>query len=79
MKKNNILELKSEKKFSFFPQGTYTCSVCNKEFVADDDTRYIIAGGYTCSWKCFLKEAKEQEFKRKKEQKDRDKERKERK
>ena len=39
-------------------QGFLTCSVCNKEFKPNDDTKYIISGGYTCSWKCFLNEAK---------------------
>ncbi len=34
------------------------CSVCGQEFTPDDDTKYIIAGGYTCDWKCFLNEAK---------------------
>ena len=34
------------------------CPVCGKEFTPNDDTNYIIAGGYTCSWKCFLDEAK---------------------
>lgn len=41
-----------------YPQGSLICSVCGKEFKANDDTRYIIAGGYTCSWKCFLAEDK---------------------
>ena len=57
-------------KESIYPQGTHTCPVCNKEFEANDDTRYIISGGYTCSWKCFLKEAKEREIEKKKEGKD---------
>lgn len=35
---------------------TLTCSVCGEEFEVTDDTKYIIAGGYTCSWKCFLNE-----------------------
>ena len=44
-----------------------TCPVCNKEFKVTDDTCYIVAGGYTCSWKCFLKrvagrEIPEQDF-----------------
>lgn len=34
------------------------CPVCGKEFIPNDDTNYIIAGGYTCNWKCFLDEAK---------------------
>lgn len=46
---------------NFNPQGLLTCSVCGKEFKANDDTRYIIKGGYTCSWKCFLTESKRQE------------------
>lgn len=37
------------------------CPVCKKEFKANLDTKYIIAGGYTCSWKCFLDEAKRRE------------------
>ena len=44
---------------SIYPQGTFICPICGKEFKANDDTRYFIAGGYTCSWKCFLTEAKE--------------------
>ena len=43
---------------------TLICTVCGTEFKPDDDTKYIIAGGYTCSWKCFLKEAKERDAKR---------------
>jgi hypothetical protein len=35
---------------------TLTCPVCGEEFEVTDDTKYIIAGGYTCSWKCFLNE-----------------------
>ena len=54
-------------KDNIYPQGILTCSVCGKEFKANEDTRYIISGGYTCSWKCFLKEAKEREAKKKKE------------
>jgi len=34
----------------------YICSVCEKQFVATEDDKYIINGGYTCSWKCFLQE-----------------------
>ena len=34
------------------------CPVCGKEFVATEDTVYIIRGGYTCSWKCFLEVAR---------------------
>ena len=34
----------------------YICSVCEKQFVATEDNKYIINGGYTCSWKCFLQE-----------------------
>lgn len=41
-----------------YPQGLLICPICGKEFEADDDTRYIISGGYTCSWKCFLTESK---------------------
>ena len=35
------------------------CPVCGKEFRVSEDTKYIAAGGYTCSWKCFLVKAKE--------------------
>ena len=34
------------------------CPVCGAIFEVTGDTKYIIAGGYTCSWKCFLAEAK---------------------
>lgn len=34
------------------------CPVCGKEFKRNDDTRYIVSGGYTCSWNCFLKRVK---------------------
>lgn len=38
-----------------------TCPVCGKEFKPTADTCYIISGGYTCSWKCFLNEVKRRE------------------
>ena len=38
-----------------------SCPVCQKSFVSTEDTKYIISGGYTCSWKCFLKRCKERE------------------
>lgn len=47
-------------------QGLLTCSVCGKEFKPNNDTKYIVCGGYTCSWKCFLKESKKQEIEKKK-------------
>lgn len=34
------------------------CPVCGKGFKRNDDTKYIAAGGYTCSWNCFLKRVK---------------------
>lgn len=34
------------------------CPICKKEFKASDDTKYICRGGYTCSWGCFLDNAK---------------------
>ena len=52
-------------KNSIYPEGTLICPICNKEFEANEDTRYIISGGYTCSWKCFLKEMKKREAKKK--------------
>lgn len=41
--------------------GILTCPVCDKEFKPTADTCYIISGGYTCSWKCFLNEVKRRE------------------
>lgn len=53
MKKNDVV-LKSPDL-----QDKVICSVCNKEFKLKE--KYIIAGGYACKWKCFLKEVKRQE------------------
>ena len=39
-------------------QGQLTCPVCNETFDPNDDTKYIISGGYACHWKCFLAESK---------------------
>lgn len=36
------------------------CPVCNKEFKATDNTRFIINNGWTCSWHCFITEHKKQ-------------------
>lgn len=41
--------------------GMLTCPVCGKEFKPNDDTKYIVVGGYTCSWKCFLTKIKKRE------------------
>lgn len=41
------------------------CPVCNKEFRATADIKYIAKGGYTCSWKCFLARVREVETERK--------------
>ena len=49
------------------PEGILTCPICNKEFEANGDTRYIISGGYTCSWTCFLNEVKRREAKKQEE------------
>ena len=46
------------------PQNILSCSVCGKEFKISGDTKYIINGGYTCSWKCFYNEAKRQDAER---------------
>lgn len=32
-----------------------TCPVCGKSFTVTSDTTAWVKGGYTCSWKCFLK------------------------
>ena len=48
-----------------YPTGLINCSVCGKEFKTNDDTNYIISGGYTCSWKCFFNEYKKREAERK--------------
>ena len=39
-----------------FPQigDTLICPVCNKSFKVTDDTKYAVADGFTCSWKCCL-------------------------
>lgn len=57
-------------KNNIYPEGMLTCSVCGKEFKANDDTRYIISGGYTCSPKCFFKEVKEKEAQKRKDRED---------
>ena len=44
-----------------YPQETLTCPVCGKEFKPTGDTKYIVTGGYTCTWKCFLKEVEMRE------------------
>ena len=36
----------------------YICPICKKEFVANGEQKYIIGGGYTCTWKCFCEETK---------------------
>ena len=38
---------------------TLECPVCKKQYKVNSDTLYIIKGGYTCSWNCFLKVIKE--------------------
>lgn len=46
-------------------QELLTCPVCRKEFELNSDTKYIAAGGYTCSWECFLTVVKKQKDKNK--------------
>lgn len=46
-------------------KGFLACPVCQKEFKPNEDTKYIAAGGYTCSWKCFLTVVKQREEKKK--------------
>lgn len=48
------------------PQDKLICTVCGKEFKITGDTKYIINGGYTCSWKCFSNEAKRRDAEREK-------------
>lgn len=48
--------IENNKSKNIYPQGMFVCPICGKEFEANDDTRYIIGGGYTCSWRCFLTE-----------------------
>lgn len=50
---------------SIYPQGELICSVCGKKFKANEKTRFIIAGGYTCDWNCFSDEYKKREAERK--------------
>ena len=38
--------------------NAYICPICKKEFVANGEQKYIIGGGYTCTWKCFCEETK---------------------
>jgi hypothetical protein len=45
------------------------CSVCSQQFKVHGDTKYIINGGYTCSWKCFLDCHREKEKQRKEKKK----------
>ena len=44
---------------------TAICPVCGETFKITADTCYLICGGYTCSWKCFLDEVKRREAKKK--------------
>ena len=31
------------------------CPVCHQKFEVTEETNYIIPGGFTCTWECFLK------------------------
>lgn len=44
---------------------TLICPVCGKSFIVSEDTKYIAAGGFTCSWKCFLIDVKSKPSKKK--------------
>lgn len=37
---------------------SYVCPACGKTFVATTEHRYIICGGFVCSWKCFITTAR---------------------
>lgn len=45
--------------FGVHPGDRIACPVCGKTFTADEDTTAIIAGGYVCSWSCFMKKHRE--------------------
>ena len=42
------------------------CPICGKQFIASDDTKYIIGNAFTCDWKCFLNEVKRMSLEKKK-------------
>ena len=44
---------------------TVVCPICGKTFKVTLDTCYFIAGEYTCSWNCFLDEAKRRDANKK--------------
>ena len=48
------------------------CPVCGKLFKVHDDAKYIINGGYTCGWQCFLNCHREKEKLKKESKKDKD-------
>ena len=37
---------------------TLNCSVCGKKFIPTEETKFKINNGFTCSWICFLNEAR---------------------
>ena len=39
-------------------EGRLICPICGKKFKPNDDTKYVIGGGFPCSWKCFWIELK---------------------
>lgn len=41
-----------------------TCPVCHKTFNLRIENRYIISGGYTCDWNCFIDEVKRRDMER---------------
>lgn len=64
MKNNSETKTRKTRKKSEQPHNTLICPVCGEEFEASENTKYIISGGYTCSWKCFLKEARKRDAER---------------
>lgn len=46
------------------------CPVCGKLFIPNEDTCFIVKGGFTCSWKCFLDRVKQREKEIKENQKE---------
>lgn len=42
----------------FYYGDNYVCPVCNKTFKFTEEHKYIAKNSFTCSWECFLIEAR---------------------